>query len=110
MRGNGRDSNADPDPVEHQVLRPDPVVLPEEAIIPTHNLVSPAPTRFTHELLVDEPYWFDRPRQRDEPDGVLPAGTLVVVLVEGAERSRLIDGAGRYVEVRTKSLRALPGS
>lgn len=96
------------EPVKYQVLRPAPVVLPDDAIIPPHNLVRPAPTRFTHELVVDEPYRFDRPRPRDEPDGVLPAGTPVVVLVDGAERSRVVDSAGRYVEVRTSSLRALP--
>lgn len=102
-----REAHANPKPMEYRVLRPESVVLPEDALIPPPNLVRPAPTRFTHELLIAEPYWFDRPGQRDEPDGVLPAGTPVVVLVDGAERSRVVDGAGRYVEVRTGSLRTL---
>ena len=59
-------------------------MLPEDAIIPQRNLVSPAPTRFTHELLVDEPYRFDRSRQRDQPDGILPAELRVFGFVNGA--------------------------
>jgi hypothetical protein len=30
------------------------------------------------------------------------------VLVEGPERSRVVDGSGLYVEVRRESLRELP--
>jgi hypothetical protein len=91
------------------VLRPDPMVLAEEALIPEHNLVDPPPTRFTHQLTEDEPYRYDRPgRRRSEPDGVLPAGTAVVLMIEGERRSRVVDGEGRYVEVGTANLRELP--
>lgn len=93
-------------------LRPDPTVLAEEALVPRHNLVDPPPTRFTHELASDEPYWYDRPRGRGragEPDGVLAAGTPVVLMVDGKQRSRIVDPQGRYVEVSTASLRELPG-
>lgn len=38
-----------------------------QALIPERNLVRPAPNHFTHELVVDEPYHFDRPDQLDEP-------------------------------------------
>jgi len=90
-------------------VRPDPMVLAEEALIPQHNLVEPPPTRFTHELVVDEPYRYDRPKRRaGEPDGVLPAGTRVVLMIDGEERSRVVDGEGRYVEVGSASLRELP--
>lgn len=110
MTGKGprRGGGADAGPADGEILRPVPVVLAEDAVVPDCNLVRPAPTRFTHELLVDEPYRFDRPKQTDEPDGVLPAGTPVVVLVDGDDRSRVIDGAGRYVEVSSASLRELP--
>jgi hypothetical protein len=57
------------------MLRPETSVLPNEALVPERNLVRPAPNRFTHELLVDEPYRFDRPERAGEPDGVLPSGT-----------------------------------
>jgi hypothetical protein len=99
-------------PDDGVMLRPDQVVLPDEAVVPDSNLVEPAPTRFTHELVADEPYWFDRVQRTEprtaEPDGVLPAGTPVVVLVDGERYSRVADAEGRYVEVRTASLRALP--
>src|SRR6266508_5276152 len=78
------------------------------SLVPASNLVRPAPNRFTDELVVDEPYWFDRAGRACGPDGVLPAGTPVVVLVEGADRSRVVDGNGLYVEVRRASLRKLP--
>jgi hypothetical protein len=41
---------------------------------------------------------------------VLPAKTPVALLVEGAERCRVVDGSGLYVEVRRTSLRELPGA
>jgi hypothetical protein len=39
---------------------------------------------------------------------VLPASTRVVLLVESADRCRVVDGNGLYVEVRRASLRRLP--
>ena len=86
--------------------RPETTVLDEEALVPERNLVRPPPNRFTHELVVDEPYRLDRPG--GPPDGVLPAGTRVVLLVEGPDRCRVVDGRGLYVEVRRASLRRLP--
>ncbi len=92
------------------MLRPEAVVLGEEALVPASNLVQPPPNRFTHELVVDEPYWFDRPgRGHRRPDGVLRAGTPVAVLVEGEDRCRVVDGRGAYVEVRRSSLRERRG-
>jgi hypothetical protein len=90
------------------VGRPDAVVLGEEALVPERNIVRPPPNRFTHELTVDEPYRLDRPKRAAEPDGVLPASTRVVLLVESADHCRVVDGNGLYVEVRRASLRRLP--
>jgi hypothetical protein len=90
------------------VLRPESHVLPDDALVPDRNIVRPPPNHFTHELLVDEPYRLDRPQPAVEPDGVLPAGTPVVVLVQGPDRSRVVDGRGLYLEVRRASLRKLP--
>ena len=103
MAGKGRRPGDQPE--AGVIRRPDAVVLGEDALVPERNLVQPPPNRFTHELLVDEPYRLDRPEPADEPDGVLPAGTPVVLLVEGAERCRVVDGSGLYVEVRRASLR-----
>jgi hypothetical protein len=89
------------------IRRPEAVVLGEEALVPERNVVRPPPNRFTHELLVDEPFRLDRPERTDDPDGVLPARTQVVLLVEGPDRCRVVDGNGLYVEVRRASLREL---
>jgi hypothetical protein len=86
--------------------RPEATVLGDEALVPERNLVRPPPNRFTHELVVDEPYRLDRPG--GDPDGVLPARTRVVLLVEGPDRCRVVDGRGLYVEVSRASLRRLP--
>ncbi len=74
----------------------------------TLNIIRPPPNRFTHELLADEPYRLDRSEDAGEPDGVFPAGTPVVLLVEGPDSCRVVDGDGLYVEVRRESLRKLP--
>jgi hypothetical protein len=85
--------------------RPEFVVLPDEALVPDTNLIRPAPNHFTHELIHDEPYHFDREVATDRPDGVLPAGTPVAVLVEGDEICRVADASGLYVEVHGANLR-----
>jgi hypothetical protein len=90
------------------MLRPESRVLGDETLIPEANLVRPPPTRFTHELAVDEPYRLDRPERAAEPDGVLPAGTQVAVLADLGDRCRVVDGSGLSVEVRRASLRELP--
>jgi hypothetical protein len=92
-----------------RMLRPEPVVLGQEALVPDRNVIEPPPNRFTHVLTVDEPYRFDRPESTPEPDGVLAAGSQVALLVDGPERCRVVDGRGLYVEVRRASLRELPG-
>lgn len=89
------------------VLRPERVVLGADALIPEDNLVRPAPRRFTHELAGDEAYRFHR-RDSGHPDGVLAAGTRVVVARPGEQWSRVIDARGLAVEVRTANLRRLP--
>jgi hypothetical protein len=112
VTGAGRGVEDEPEharkPEPGVMLRPEAVVLGDEALVPAPNLVRPPPNRFTHELLVDEPYRFDRPgRERTEPDGVLRAGTPVALLVEGDDRCRVVDGSGLYVAVRRSSLREL---
>jgi hypothetical protein len=111
VTGEGRhpSNDHDIDPDAGVMLRPEMVILGDEVLVPRDNVVRPPPNRFTHELVVDEPYRFDRPEQTPRPDGVLPAGTRVVLLVEGDDRCRVVDGAGRYVQVRRDSLRELPG-
>jgi hypothetical protein len=120
VTGAGRGAGGQPeDEPEHErehepeaepevVLRPEAVVLGDEALVPAANLVRPPPNHFTHELTVDEPYRFDRPGGgQSGHDGVLHAGTPVMLLVEGDDTCRVVDGSGLYVAVRCSSLRAL---
>jgi hypothetical protein len=97
----------DTGPQDEGVLRPERVVLGADALIPDDNLVRPPPRRFTHELTVDEAYRFDRSGS-GRPNGVLAAGTRVVVARPGEQWSRVIDDRGLAVDVRTGSLRRLP--
>lgn len=90
------------------MLRPEAVILGDEALVPASNLIRPPPNRFTHSLTTDEPYRLDRAGdQQAGPDGVLPAGTQVVLLVEGEDHCRVVDGNGLYVPVRRSSLQQL---
>jgi hypothetical protein len=110
MSSEGRHPGDEPEPVRDAglVLRPEASVLGDEALIPERNMIRPAPNHFSHELVVDEPFRLDRAERGGDPDGVLAAGTPVVVLVEGDERCRVVDGTGLYVDVRRTSLRRLP--
>jgi hypothetical protein len=89
-------------------VRPEAVVLPESALIPDKNLISPAPNQFTHELMVEQPYYYASAQEGVPPDGRLPAGTNVVLLVyDGGERCRVVDGRGLYVEIEYAALKRL---
>lgn len=87
-------------------VRPEAVVLPESAAVPDENVIRPAPNQFTHELTRDEPFYFGGAQQGRTPDGELPAGTKVVLLVhDGGAYCRVVNGRGLYVEVACDSLR-----
>ena len=98
------------EPGAPRMLRPEPRVLADEALVPDANVISPPPNRFTHELVRDEPYRLDRPVRAHAPDGVLEAGSSVVLLVDGPELCRVVDASGLYVEVSRDGLRPLPDS
>ena len=89
-------------------VRPEAVVLPESALIPEKNLISPPPNQFTHELTREQPYYYASAREDVPPDGRLPAGTNVVLLVyDDGERCRVADGRGLYVEIEYAALKRL---
>jgi hypothetical protein len=90
------------------IVRPEASVLPDGALIPKRNLISPPPNQFTHELTRPLPFYFDTARQSSPPDGHFPAGTKVVLLTcEAGEYCRVVDGRGLYVEVEHSGLTKL---
>lgn len=89
-------------------LRPDPVILPENAIVPDRNLIQPTPDQFTHQLIRPQPFYFTSAQQATLPDGQFPAGTKVVLLVyNGGNYCRVADRQGLYVEIEYDSLKKL---
>ena len=89
-------------------LRPEARVLPDESLIPSKNLISPAPNQFTHELTRAQPFHYDRSQVKTAPDGVLPANTKVKLLVDdGGAYCWVVDGRGLYVEIECNALRKL---
>jgi len=89
-------------------LRPKAIVLPESALIPEKNLISPAPNQFTHELTREQTYYYNTAQEGVSPDGLLPAETKIVLLVyNGGERCRIADERGLYVEIEYAALKKL---
>lgn len=89
-------------------LRPEARVLPDEALIPIKNLISPAPNQFTHELTRAQPFYYAGAQAGTAPDGVLPANTKVTLLVhDGGAYCWVVDSRGLYVEIEHNSLRKL---
>jgi len=89
-------------------IRPTAAVLAEEAIVPAENLISPAPNQFTHELTRLQPYYFAGARRAKMPDGQFAAGTKVALLVyDGGDSCRVVDGQGLYVEIAYDALKRL---
>ncbi|MEU6236690.1 hypothetical protein [Kitasatospora sp. NPDC047058] len=91
------------------VRRPEASVLDSQSVVPRDNVVRPPPNRFTHTLTADQPYWYDPNSPEGAPDGIIPAGTAVALLVRADdERCRVVTPAGLYVSVPCTRLRLLP--
>lgn len=88
--------------------RPEASVLPAEALIPSANLIAPAPNQFTHELIRPQPFYYGGTQAEAAPDGELPAAAKVTLLVyDGGLHCRVVDAQGLYVEIEYDSLRPL---
>jgi hypothetical protein len=88
--------------------RPPARVLPESAIVPSKNLIVPAPNQFTHTVTRTQPFFYGAAQDAEAPDGELPAGTEVVLLVyDAGQYCRVADGRGLYVEIEYGALAEL---
>ncbi|MGW6913854.1 hypothetical protein ACWGB8_08535 [Kitasatospora sp. NPDC054939] len=103
--------NDPPQPEEgkpYRVRRPETSFLDSRSVVPRDNVVRPPPNRFTHTVTADQPYWYDSSTPGGPPDGIVPAGTAVVLLVRTGDRCRIVTPAGLYVAVACTHLRPLP--
>jgi hypothetical protein len=89
-----------------EFLRPKAEILPDRALIPAPNLISPPPDQFTHELTRDQPYFYSSPAPSGA-DGTLPIGTRVLLMRQEGSRCRVVDARGLYVEIDCGGLRRL---
>ena len=84
----------------------EPVVMPDEALVPAQSRITPAPNQFTHSLT--RPQQFHYGDEGSKASGTLPAGTKVVLMVyNGGASCHVADGQGRYVEIQFDSLQKL---
>ncbi|MFD1211008.1 hypothetical protein ACFQ36_02995 [Arthrobacter sp. GCM10027362] len=90
---------------DEAMIRPPIEILGDESLAAPTETVRPAPNRFTHELIGDEPYGFVAAQERT---GYIPAGTRVVLMRVDGDRCWVVDGDGRQVLVPASSLRKLP--
>jgi hypothetical protein len=86
-------------------LRPKAEVLPNDALVPDKNMISPAPTDFTHELTGPEPYYFSSGATKS--NGEFPAGTKLRLMDTRGSRCWVADERGLYVEIECAALRKL---
>lgn len=91
-----------------EMSRPKPEVLPASSLIPTPNLIEPAPNQFTHEIAQKAPFYYTEDDTERPPDGIFERGTPVVLLHDGGGgHCYVADGRGLYVVVDRKALRRL---
>lgn len=88
-------------------VSPEASVLDENAIIPDENLMSPAPTKFTHELKRSQPYYYSQTKKSKKPAGKFSAGTKVLLVSKDGNRCRVADEQGLLVEIDCDSLKKL---
>jgi hypothetical protein len=90
------------------MIRPEAVVLPDDALVPQKGTFVPPPNRFTHEVTRSEPYYLSHAPEADRPDGTFGPQTKVVLLRhDGGERCHVVDGDGKYVQMSYDALRKL---
>lgn len=88
-----------------RMLRPEPVVVPDSALVPPANLIRPPPNQFTHEVRKRQPFYYGTKAGKD-PDGEFAPGTKVVLMVRSkGKMCRVVDDRGLYVLTAFEGLR-----
>jgi hypothetical protein len=90
-----------------RMLRPEPVVVPDSALVPPGNQVRPPPNQFTHEVRKRQPFYYGT-KPTKEPDGEFTPGTKVVLMVhDKGKMCRVADESGLYVLTAYDGLKKL---
>lgn len=90
------------------IKRPEMIVLPESSLVPPQFRISPPPNQFTHEVTRSQPFYGRHERPKAAPTGEFRAGTKVVLMVhDGGDMCRVVDGSGLYVDTAFAGLRRL---
>lgn len=88
------------------VTRPRKVVLPDSAQIPEQNLRRPPPTRFTHTVAADQPFYYQSSAEA-EAAGTFAAGTRVLQLTTSTPLCHVVDERGLAVYTACEGLEPL---
>jgi hypothetical protein len=81
-------------------LRPSPVVLPGNALVPDKNVLQPPPNQFTHRLRERTPFYFEAGGE-GTPSGYLEKGSRVILMRQGEEQQDCWVGTEQGLYVRT---------
>ncbi len=84
-------------------------VLGDDALVPERNRMT-APERFTHELSVAQPYFYEIPSGGRAADGKLAARARVQLVRDEGEFSWVVDEAGVLVVTQRAGLAPLPST
>jgi hypothetical protein len=89
--------------------RPEVVVLPDSALVPSNNRVSPPPNQFTHEVTRAQPFYFAYQGPDTVANGEFQPGTKVVLLVYESVQAmcHVVDSRGLYVQTSWEGLARL---
>ena len=93
--------------MEH-MRRPEITVLPDSAMVPPENLVQP-PKELSHEVIVQQPYYYEIPQHDTSAAGNFLAGTKLWMHTEDVKPgfSKVVDCQGLCVLTRSAGLRPL---
>jgi hypothetical protein len=90
-----------------RMLRPEPVVVPDSALVPSANQLRPPPNQFTHQVRKRQPFYYGA-KPSKQPDGEFEVGTKVVLMVhDKGKMCRVVDGQGLYVLTAFEGLKKL---
>jgi hypothetical protein len=88
--------------------RPEVAILPEGAVVPPIDRITPAPNQFTHEIVGTQPFYFSSTPDGAPPNGEFEPGTKVTRLVDdGRAMCGVVDARGLYVRTACSGLRRI---